>query len=362
MNVSPLLPPAVIGIVGGGQLGRMTALAAAAMGYRCHIFTPEKEAPASHVAWRTTVASYEDTAALLAFARSVQVVTFEFENIPHATLEALAQAVPVHPSPHVLHTAQHRLREKDFIRAQGIGTAPYAAVNSEQGLAESLASLGGEAILKTAELGYDGKGQRRLRSAAECTEAWTWLAGRAAILEGVVPFVEELSVIVARGRTGEIRCFPTVRNVHAQHILATTHAPAEIPVAVAAEAERIARTLAEAFPLVGLLAVEMFLTADGALLVNELAPRPHNSGHWTIDACATSQFEQLIRAVCGLPLGATDMTAQAVMHNLIGDMVYELMPYLKNPYAKLHLYGKTEARPGRKMGHVTVLKPFGNEC
>jgi 5-(carboxyamino)imidazole ribonucleotide synthase len=358
-----IAPGATIGIIGGGQLGRMSALAAAELGYRVHIFTPEADAPASQVCAATTQAAYDDREALEAFAHAVDVVTFEFENIPHESIALLSALVPVHPGAEVLRVSRNRLREKDFVRSLGIGTAPYAKVESPEELQTAIAAIGVPSILKTTEMGYDGKGQAKILNAADAPEAWQSLTihdprltTHELILEGFVDFTMEISVIVARGAGGEYKLYPPVQNIHKNHILDETHAPAPVADAVAREAERIAVKIAEGLDLQGLLAVEMFVTKKGGVLVNELAPRPHNSGHWTMDACVTSQFEQHIRAVCGLPLGDTSMLCKAVMKNLIGDEVDGWERILREPNAKLHLYGKKEARPGRKMGHVNRLK------
>jgi len=345
-----------IGIIGGGQLGRMMACAASTLGYKVHIFTPEKDSPASQVAFATTVASYDDKKALAAFAAKVDVITFEFENIPHESLELLESKKPVAPSAAVLKVCRNRVREKSFVRDLGIGTAAFARVTSVGELEKAVKQLGLPGILKTAELGYDGKGQVTLKEGSDINAAWESLKTKEAILEAFVDFRMEISVIVARGADGESRAYVPVQNIHKHHILDITIAPAPIDAALAEQAEAIAIKIAKALDLHGLLAVEMFVTKDNKLLVNELAPRPHNSGHWTMDACVTSQFEQAIRAVCGLPLGNPVRVCDAEMKNIIGDEVSDVQKYLKNPNAKLHLYGKKEARPGRKMGHVTVLK------
>lgn len=352
-----LLPPAIIGIVGGGQLGRMSAMAAARLGYRTHIYTPEADCPAAQVTPLVTVGAYDDVEALTRFARMVDVVTFEFENIPHNPLSVLESLVPVRPGANVLMLSQNRLREKRFAQGLGITTAPFFAVTGEEELRVAVEMLGGDAILKTAEMGYDGKGQRRIRPGDDLAAAWSALNTHEAIAEGVVDFEREISVIIARNEKGEAAFFPPVENRHANHILDVTLAPAQLAPAIIQHAEQMAMKLADALSLAGLLAVEMFVTRDGQVLMNEIAPRPHNSGHWTLDACVTSQFEQHIRAVCNLPLGATRPLCRAVMKNLIGSDVEHLDAYRHNPMAKLHLYGKKEARAGRKMGHVTLLEP-----
>lgn len=356
--VDPIPPGATIGILGGGQLGRMIALAAAELGYRCHVYCPEPASPAADVAAAATVAAYDDRAALDAFARTVDVVTLEFENIPVATIVHLAEQVPVRPGADALRVTQDRLLEKDFVRAAGGGTADYRSVGSRNELGAALAALGTPAILKTRRLGYDGKGQARITAPADADAAWTKIGGVPCILEAFVPFRLEVSVIVARGPDGSTATYVPVENRHKTGILDVTVAPAPIAPETAQDAEMLARRLAEQLGIVGLLAVEMFVTRDGAVLVNELAPRVHNSGHWTIEACVTSQFEQNVRAVCGLPLGSPTRHSNAVMRNLIGDDVTRWADFVRQPDTKLHLYGKRETRAGRKMGHVTRLYPL----
>jgi 5-(carboxyamino)imidazole ribonucleotide synthase len=358
-NDGGAIPPgATIGILGGGQLGRMTALAAARLGYRAHVFCPEDDSPATQVAAAVTVAPYEDEAALAEFARRTDVVTIEFENIPVEALERLAETVPVRPAPHVLRLAQDRLREKDFLREIGVPAAPYLPVKGAASVARALANLGRPAVLKTVRLGYDGKGQVLINPETDPAEAWEALGAEFGVLERFVDFRCEISVILARRADGRCVTFPASENRHVGGILDTTIVPARIAGPTAERAEAVARRLAEALDVVGLLAVEMFVPPDGRVLVNEMAPRPHNSGHWTLDACVTSQFEQLVRAICGLPLGSTAALADATMKNLLGDDVERWAEYLSDPNAKLHLYGKREARPGRKMGHVTrIMRP-----
>jgi len=351
-----LAPGAVIGIIGGGQLGRMTALAAAPLGYRCHIFTPEENSPASQVSERTTVASYDDEAALAAFAASVDVITYEFENIPVETVERLSKLAPVRPRPSVLAVSQHRVAEKDFARESGAETAPYRHVTSLEQLRAAVEEIGRPAVLKTCRFGYDGKGQVKIVAETGLAEAWASLNTDDAVLEGFVAFEKEISVIVARGVDGTSRAFPVAENHHVDHILSTSTVPAVIPPETEAAARSVAEALAERLDLVGLLAVEMFVTSEGKVLVNEVAPRPHNSGHWTQDGCATSQFEQFVRAVTGLPLGPVEVRFPTVMQNLIGDDVEQWKSIVAEPNAKLHLYGKAEARPGRKMGHVNRIR------
>jgi 5-(carboxyamino)imidazole ribonucleotide synthase len=353
-----LVPPGgTIGILGGGQLGRMTAMAAARLGYRAHVYHDEPDAPCLQVTPLATVARWDDMEALARFARAVDVVTLEWENIPVQALAFLQQFVAVHPGPGVLAVTQDRAMEKDFLNRLGVPTAPWRRARTAEEATAAFAGLGGPAILKTARLGYDGKGQSRLAPGADAAAAWAALGGVPAVLEGFVDFACEASVVVARGQDGEIRAYPAVENRHENGILARTIAPAALPAGVMAEADRVARLVAESLGLVGVLAVEMFVGRDGRVLVNELAPRPHNSGHWTIDACVTSQFEQLVRAACGLPLGDPGHVCHAVMDNLIGDQAEGWPALLAEEGARLHLYGKAEARPGRKMGHVTRLLP-----
>lgn len=356
----PLPPNATIGIVGGGQLGRMSALAAARLGYRCHILTPEPDSPAAQVAAGVTLGDYEDPAALRDFAAHVDVITFEFENVSAAGLDLLASLKPVRPSPTVLRLSQDRVAEKTFLNQAGAPTAPWRAIDSLDDLREAAAELGLPAVLKTTRLGYDGKGQALLRRPEDLEPAWNTLAPRPLVLEGFVDFACEISVITARGADGALSVFDTVQNTHRDHILDTTLAPAPIAPELAASAQSLARLVAEKIELVGLLAVEMFVTADGRVLVNEIAPRPHNSGHWSIDACPASQFELHIRAVAGLPLPPATRHADAVMKNLVGPEETALWPQIMaTPGLIGHLYGKAEARPGRKMGHVTRLFPRG---
>lgn len=363
-----ITPGATIGLLGGGQLARMTALAARPLGYRVHLFDPHPEPPAGVVCDRVFRASFDDATALEEFARSVDVATLEFENIPVEALERIERHVPVRPRGAVLHITQHREREKIFLRDHGFPCAPFRVVNSPDELAAALGEIGPRGVLKTAEFGYDGKGQRKIDPAEDARVAWRDWTGevddstsRRGVLEAWIDFEAELSVICARRPSGEIVAFPVAENQHEDHILATSIAPGRFALEVHREAEALARAIAEALQVEGLLAVELFLTKSGALLVNELAPRPHNSGHFTIDACVTSQFEQHARAVCDVPLGATRQHSPAVMINLLGDLwpEPELAPdwssVLRVPAAKLHLYGKRTAKPGRKMGHVTFL-------
>jgi 5-(carboxyamino)imidazole ribonucleotide synthase len=367
----PILPGATIGIFGSGQLGRMIALAARRMGYRIHTYSPDADSPTGQVADREVSADYGDEDAVRDFARRVDVVTFEFENVPSATVETAARYAPVRPSGAVLHTTQHRLREKTFLQGAGFPVAPFGAVRSPAEVRAALAELGGPAVLKTAGFGYDGKGQATLAAPDEAHAALAALWGSApetvdAVLETFVDFERELSVVVARGSDGAVAPYGVFENRHHQHILDVTTAPAAVPPAVAAQALEVARGIVEALDVVGVLCVELFLTRDGQLLVNELAPRVHNSGHLTFDACVTSQFEQQVRAVCGLPLGATDLLAPAAMANLLGDLWERGEPdwaaACRFPAVKLHLYGKAVPRPGRKMGHLTALAATAAEA
>jgi 5-(carboxyamino)imidazole ribonucleotide synthase len=352
-----LEPGATIGILGGGQLGRMTALAAARLGYRVHVFAEELDSPAAQVSGGTTVAAWDDEAAIARFAAAVDVATFEFENIPAEVVRKVAALKPVMPRPEILEITQDRLREKDFLNRIGVATTGYREITDAAALGRALAALNGRAVLKSARMGYDGKGQVAVAVDTRPEEAWRTMGGPRGILEDFVDFRCEASVIVARGADGALAVYPVVENRHVNHILDTTIAPASLPPETARAADAIAREIAAQLDLVGVLAVEMFVTKDGRLLVNELAPRPHNSGHWTIDACATSQFEQLVRAICGLPLGSTERHADAVMKNLIGDEVETWREAIADPTARLHLYGKRLTLPGRKMGHVTRLLP-----
>jgi len=351
-----VIPPgSTLGVLGGGQLGRMTALSAARLGYKSHVFCQAPDEPAAQVAAAVTCAAFDDAAALAAFAQAVDVITLEFENVPAAPLLALDTPTPIRPGPNILEVTQDRLAEKDFVVAQGIKTAPYAGVDSPEALVTALDAIGRPALLKTRRLGYDGKGQVRIDD-QDPAEAWAALGASSAILEGWVDFTSEVSVIVARGLDGAMASYVPVENEHEHGILRRTLAPARLAPEVAAAATRTAETLAAALDVVGLLAVEMFVDRDSRVLVNELAPRPHNSGHWTLDACAVDQFEQLVRAVCGLPLGDPTAQADAEMTDLLGDEIDDWPTLLAEPGARLHLYGKAEARPGRKMGHVTRVK------
>ena len=359
--IFPLPPNATIGLVGGGQLGRMSALAAARLGYRCHILTREKDSPASQVSAATTISDYHEPNGLCEFAAAVDVISFEFENVSAEGLDLLASLKPVRPSPGILRTSQDRVLEKSFLNCAGIPTAPWAPVEDLGGLRIAVERIGLPAVLKTTRLGYDGKGQAMLRSAADVADAFAALSPKPLILEGFIDFAQEISVVAARAEDGAYAAFDTVENRHREHILDVTLAPARIPETVDRQAQAIARRVADALDLVGLLAVEMFVDAQGKVLVNEIAPRPHNSGHWTIDACPASQFELHIRAIAGLPLPPATRHSDAVMKNLVGPREAALWPeVLATPGLIPHLYGKAEARPGRKMGHVTRLFPKGS--
>ena len=353
MTVSSVLPPgSTIGILGGGQLGRMIAMAAARLGYRCIVYSPEATSPAAEVSASNVRGGYDDEAALARFAQQVDVITYEFENVPEEAVKACARLKPVRPDARALHFAQHRLREKAFFTRAGIGTTRHEPIGNE---AEITAATLLPGILKTCTEGYDGKGQARVSTRQELAMAWEQLGRRECVLEALVDFRCEISAIVARGLDGKTICFPIGLNAHRDGILRSTIVPAGLAPGILATAERFGTQLAESLDLVGLVALEMFVTSDGGVLANEMAPRPHNSGHWTIDACATSQFEQLVRAICGLPLGSVDILAPSRMENLIGEEASAWPRYLADPTARLHLYGKAHARPGRKMGHVTFV-------
>ena len=354
----PILPGATIGVLGSGQLGRMFALAARELGYRIIIYSPETDSPAGQIGDVEFAHPYEDLDQIREFARRVDVVTFEFENVPSATTAAVAELVPVRPAGRVLHTTQHRLREKTFLREHGFPVTPFRRIGSLADLVEAARDLGLPAVLKTASFGYDGKGQAKLTAPEQLAAAWESLGGVEGIYEAYVDFEKEVSVVAARTGQGEFSAFPVFENTHAQHILDVTFAPAALDPKLATEASTLASGILEQLEVVGLLTVEMFLTRDGRLLVNELAPRTHNSGHLTIDACVTSQFEQQVRAVCGLPLGSTALRSPAAMANLLGHLWEDGEPdwaaAFADPFVKLHLYGKSQPRVGRKMGHLTA--------
>ena len=355
----PYLPGATIGVMGGGQLGRMFAIAARRMGYRVHVFTPEEDSPAGQFADLTRIADYTNETAVQLFAEGVDVVTFEFENIPVETAEWCARVREVRPAGSILHIAQNRLREKNFLLAAGVPVAPFRAVRNARELEIAIDRIGRPAILKTAAFGYDGKGQQTINAREDFDEIWNASSADELILEGAIDFAKELSLIVARDPDGATATFPACENLHRNHILDLTVVPARVDQTVERKAAEIACGIAEKLEQVGLLAVEFFLKKDGELIVNELAPRPHNSGHWTIEGCVTSQFEQHVRAVCGLPLGSTEITRPAAMANVLGEVWQGGEPdwrkALENAGVHLHLYGKTEPRPRRKMGHLTAL-------
>lgn len=355
-----IAPGSTIGIIGGGQLGQMAALAAAVLGYKTHIYSPDSNAPARNVVNQFTLASYDNKSQLKTFAESVDVVTFEFENIPAESAQFIEAIVPVRPRWKVLEISQNRIREKTFLNeVASVPTAQFAPVRTLEDLKTAWKAFGTEkAILKTTELGYDGKGQWRISAETDLAALWQEAEVKEAILEAFVPFKAEVSAIIARNLAGEVAVYSPAENVHKNGILDTSRVPARLPQAILDEAVEAAKRIAEKLELIGLLAVEFFVTQDGKLLANEIAPRPHNSGHWTMDGAVTSQFEQFIRAVCGLPLGSTVMHSAVEMKNLIGKDVNDWETIAKNPLAKLHLYGKREAREGRKMGHVNYVTPL----
>lgn len=363
----PLLPGGTIGILGGGQLGRMSAIAARRMGYKVRTFDPSSGACAAGIADEHVTAEWSDTAALTRFAQGCGRITLEFENIPPATVEFVAKSVPSHPSANVLAICQNRRREKEFLRTAGIPCANFAVVSSLVELQSAVKTIGFPCVLKTADFGYDGKGQVKLPTAeADLAAAWNKIGGAVGVLEAWVPFQMEISVLVARTVDGRTAVYDPAENIHRNHILHLSISPARISEATATEARALALSIAEKISLVGLLAVEMFVK-DGRIVVNELAPRPHNSGHQTFDANETSQFEQHIRAVCGLPLGGTKPLAPSAMVNLLGDLWRngqepDWTKVLADPSAKIHLYDKGKAAPGRKMGHITVTAPTLEEA
>ncbi len=363
----PLLPGAVLGVLGGGQLGRMFTLAARRMGYRVAVFAPEGDTPAGQIADQVFRASYDDLSAVAEFSKQVEVVTFEFENVPTETAQEAERHAPVRPRGTLLYTTQDRLREKAALVQLGIPVAAHCSIESAADLSNAAEKIPGKSVLKTAAWGYDGKGQCRVASAAELETAWNTMENQPCVLEEMVPFEREVSVVGARGLDGDIVLYDVFQNEHVNHILDLTIWPADLPPTVREKAHEIARALFEGLEVVGVMCVEMFLLPDGNLKVNELAPRPHNSGHLTIDACATSQFEQQVRAVCGLPLGSAEpRRGGAAMANLLGDLWQDGPPNwpgaLAVPGVSLHLYGKDQARPGRKMGHLTALAPSPPEA
>lgn len=353
-----ILPGSTIGVFGSGQLGRMFAIEARKLGYRVHTFSPDSDTPTGHVADVETVSSYENLDAVRRFAKNVDVITFEFENVPSMTVEAAAETTGVHPRGDILHITQNRLREKTFLSENGFPVTPFKQIQLIDDLYQAIDSFSFPCVLKTAGFGYDGKGQQKILSPVDIDNSFLNLQGATGVLEAFVDFEKEVSVVCARGQDGEFAHYGVIENEHANHILDVSFAPANVSVKVAHEAVEIARNIAEKFDYVGTLCVEFFLTKDERLLVNELAPRPHNSGHLTFDACVTSQFEQQVRAVCGLPLGSTEFYRPAAMANLLGDVWSNGEPNwtaaLAEQNVKLHLYGKTEPRVGRKMGHITA--------
>ncbi|MEP6925459.1 MAG: 5-(carboxyamino)imidazole ribonucleotide synthase [Pyrinomonadaceae bacterium] len=355
----PVLPNSTIGVLGSGQLGRMFAIAARRMGYRVHTFSPDFDTPTGQVSDFEVCARYEDLDAVREFARNVDVITFEFENVPFQTVEAAEQFAPVRPRGEVLHIAQNRLREKTFLAKNNFPHTPFCRVLSLVDLQTAVAELGFPCVLKTAGFGYDGKGQVKIKSQADCESAFEIIGKQEAVLEAFINFQKEVSVVAARDSAGNFAHFGVIENAHANHILDISFAPALCSEKIYRNAVEIAREILEKLEVIGVLCVEFFLTEDEKLLVNELAPRPHNSGHLTIDACITSQFEQQLRAVCGLPLGSTEYLRPAAMANLLGDVWQKGEPdwaqALETPDLKLHLYGKAEPRKGRKMGHLTAL-------
>jgi len=358
-----ILPGATVGIVGGGQLARMDALAAIAMGYRVVVADPNPDCPAAPVSDQVVVSPLNSPEGVAPLARMCDVVTYEWENIAPEVLERLAEEVPVHPKVSVLRICQNRIFEKQALTAAGVPVAPWRPVTTREEFEEALAAIGVPSVLKTATEGYDGKGQVVIRRLEDAEAAYQKLAGRPLVLEQFVPFEREVSVVVARSATGEVATFPVAENIHRNNILAVSIVPARVKPEVADAARKLAVRIAEHLDLVGLLGVEMFALPDGTLLANELAPRPHNSGHYTMNACVTSQFEQHIRAVCGLPLGAVDLLTPVVMVNIMGeDYPLRIDAALSDPRVKLHLYGKQEARVGRKMGHLNVTAPTVEEA
>jgi 5-(carboxyamino)imidazole ribonucleotide synthase len=359
-NQVKLKPGDRIGILGGGQLGRMLAMAASRLGFKCQVFSPDPDSPAFDVVLHATCAEYADVEALELFANDVDVITYEFENVPAAAAMVLAARRPVLPDYKVLETTQDRLAEKELAARLGIATAAYADVSSVEGLRAAVTRIGLPAVIKTRRFGYDGKGQAIIRDGDDLDRVWIELATKSAILEAFIPFEREISVIAARGADGQVECYDVTENEHGDHILKTSRVPAAISDALAAQARGIAETIANALKYVGVLAVEMFVVpgADGpTLLVNEIAPRVHNSGHWTLDGASVSQFEQHIRAIAGWPLGKPVRHGAVTMTNLIGDEVLGYEQWLTIPGATVHLYGKGAPRPGRKMGHVTQVTP-----
>ena len=366
MKQGPILPGATIGCLGGGQLGRMFALSARKMGYRVHTVDPTPDSPTGQISDREYNSAFDDIPTLLAFAAGVDVVTYEFENIPVTALDALASKVPLRPGRDVLYITQNRQREKEFLSRNGFPVAPFRMIHNEAELRAAVTEVGFPCVLKTADFGYDGKGQQKITSESDLSRVWENHGVPVGVLEAWINFAAELSVVVGRGSTGEagehqVQAFPPTLNEHKNHILSTSVAPAPLADSILARAQSLAGEIATRLDVIGLLAVEFFLTRTGDLLVNELAPRPHNSGHYSFDACVTSQFEQQLRAVCGLPLGQTRLLTPVVMRNLLGDVWANGTPdwsrLLALPGLRLHLYGKSAPRTGRKMGHYCILSP-----
>ena len=353
---NPLPFGSTIGILGGGQLGRMLSVAASRLGYKTHIFEPGANPPAADVAHHVTTAAYEDEAALIAFAQSVDVITYEFENIPTEALDTLEAHCPIRPGREALRVSQDRVIEKEFLAGLGLRPAPFAAVDSEADLRAAADKIGLPAILKTRRFGYDGKGQARLKTADDIPTAWADMADAPSVLEGFIDFSAEISVIAARGLDGSVACFDPGENEHRSGILHQTRVPARIPARLRADAVLMAAQILAALDYVGVMGVELFVTPQG-LIVNEIAPRVHNSGHWTQNGCAVDQFEQHIRAVTGLPLGDGTRHSDVVMENLIGDDLDRVPDLLRQAHVALHLYGKAEVKPGRKMGHFNQITP-----
>ena len=366
MTAAPILPGATLGVLGSGQLGRMFAAAARQMGYRVHVLSPDADSPTGQLADRELVAPYDDLDAVRRFAQSVDVLTFEFENVPAATAAAAAEFAPVRPDGQVLHVAQQRAREKTFLRDRGFPVTPFVWIRSEADLEAASISPGLPGVLKTARFGYDGKGQEKVETAKALRDAWTRMGRPESVLEQFIEFDRELSVVAARGVDGWMVTYPVLENAHADHILDVSMMPADVSAVVERHASQIAQGILEALDVVGVMCVELFLTRGGELLINEIAPRPHNSGHLTIEACMTSQFEQQVRAVCGLPAGSVELLRPAAMANLLGDLWEPGTPdwaaACAIPGVHLHLYGKIAPRPGRKMGHITALADTADEA
>ncbi|MGB0583395.1 MAG: 5-(carboxyamino)imidazole ribonucleotide synthase [Limisphaerales bacterium] len=361
-----ILPGATIGILGSGQLGRMLALAAREMGYRVHVYSPSTDTPAGHIADREIVGDYDDEDKIRQFAADVDVVTFEFENVPSSASETAAEASLVRPAGSVLHITQQRLREKTFLRDNGFPVPGFAPIDSLEDLRKAAEEFGRPAVLKTASFGYDGKGQQKVMPEDDLETIFANLQGAQGIYEAFVDFKKEVSVVGARNADGEFSVFPVFENDHSNHILDVTFAPANLSPEMNKAAQELAEGIFAKLDVIGVMAVELFVTRDSRIIVNELAPRTHNSGHLTIDACVTSQFEQQVRAICGLPLGSTEMKSPGAMANLLGDLWKPKAPNwsaaLEDPSVKLHLYGKAEARPGRKMGHLNTTAPTTTEA